>query len=56
MYVCQTNLDNIVKCCKALGVPLALEKVEGPSTLLPFLGIVIDIIHKQLCLPQGKLQ
>ena len=53
---CQTNLNIIVKCCKALGVPLALEKLECPSTSISFLGIVIDTVHMQLCLPQDKLQ
>ena len=49
---CQTNLNIIVKCCEALGVPLALEKLEGPSTSISFLGIVIDTVHMH----QDKLQ
>ena len=48
--------DKSLKCCVALGIPLALEKLEGPSTLLSFLGIVIDMVHMQLLLPQDKLQ
>ena len=28
--------------CKVLGVPIADHKVESPSTVLPFLGILID--------------
>ena len=52
----QTNLDIIIRCCEALGVPLALEKVEGPSTSLSFLGIVIDTAQMQLRVPPDKLQ
>ena len=33
---CQTSLNIIVKCCETLGIPLALEKVEGPYTSLSF--------------------
>ena len=36
---CQQNLDRLVRICNYLGVPLALEKVEGPSTALLFLDI-----------------
>ena len=40
----QRNLDTL---CNYLGVPLALEKVEGPSTALPFLGIELDTIRME---------
>ena len=33
-----TKFDTITQVCKWLGIPLALEKVEGPSTSLNFLG------------------
>ena len=38
-----------------LSVPLALEKVEGPSTTLPFLGITLDTIKMEARLPEDKL-
>lgn len=31
---CEQNLSTIRKVCASLGIPLALEKVEGPSTTL----------------------
>ena len=52
---CQTNLSIIKECCEMLGIPLALERVEDPSTSLSFLGIVIDTVHMQLHLPPDKL-
>ena len=52
---CQHNLDTIIRICNYLGVPLALEKVEGPSTSLPFLGIVLDTIKMEARLPEDKL-
>ena len=39
-----------------LGIPLALEKVEGPSDCLTFLGITLDSQSMQACLPDDKLQ
>ena len=33
---CQTNLNKIKECCEILGIPLALEQIEGPSTFMAF--------------------
>ena len=52
---CQHNLDAIIEICNYLGVPLALEKVEGPSSALPFLGIMLDTIKMEARLPNDKL-
>ena len=38
-----------------LGVPVAMNKTEGPATSLTFLGIVIDTELLQLRLPEEKL-
>jgi len=53
--VCQHNLDTLVQIYNYLGVPLALEKVEGPSTSLPFLGIMLDTTRMEARLPEDKL-
>lgn len=42
--------------CRELGLPLKLEKVEGPATVLTFLGIVIDTVRFKLRLPEDKLE
>ena len=39
---CQQNLDRILAVCAELGVPLATDKLEGPSHCLTFLGIELD--------------
>ena len=38
-----------------LGIPVAMEKLEGPATVLTFLGIEIDTKQMILCLPMTKL-
>eukprot|EP00731_Ephydatia_muelleri_P012479 Em0006g1373a len=53
---CQKGLDVVLETCECLGVPLALEKLEGPTTCLTFLGIEIDTITLELRLPEAKLQ
>jgi len=52
---CQKNLDIFKHTCEELGVPLATEKVEGPSTCLTFLGVVLDTAKSEIRLPEEKL-
>ena len=52
---CTVALQISLSLCKVLGVPIADHKVEGPSTVLPFLGILIDTENCVLRLPSEKL-
>ena len=47
--------DIIKMVSQHLGISLALEKVEGPSQSLMFLGIVLDTKNKEACLPHQSL-
>ena len=53
---CQHDLEIFTQVCKELGVTLATKKVEGPSTSLTFLGILIDTHNMEIRLPEDKLQ
>ena len=53
--ICQANLESIKHICQLLGIPLAIEKVEGPSTQLTFLGITLDTINMEARLPADKI-
>ena len=55
-FTCQRNLNTIKQVCEQLGIPLALEKVEGPSTSLNSLGITLDTGRMEARLPIEKLQ
>eukprot|EP00731_Ephydatia_muelleri_P033886 Em0040g36a len=46
----------MLKVCEKLGIPVALDKLEGPATTITFLGITIDIALQQLRFPPDKLQ
>ena len=52
---CQCNISTILDKCATLGVPIAAEKLVGPSSCLTFLGIGIDTEEGVLHLPAKKL-
>jgi len=54
-HICLHNLNQLKLLCRQLGIPLALEKVSGPTKLLAFLGIVIDTVRMEVRLPEDKL-
>lgn len=53
--VCQSNLLLLHKICRVLEKPLAIKKVDSPTTVLEFLGIVLDIECMEARLPKDKL-
>ena len=52
---CQLNLDILIQVCSLLNIPLAIQKVEGPTPCLDFLGIILDATHMEARLPVDKL-
>ena len=52
--VCGQRLATICQTCADLGVPLAIDKLESPSTQLTFLGIEIDTVAGVVWLPGDK--
>ena len=51
---CQHNKDVTLATCSELGIPIAPEKVEGPSPVITFLGIELDTINMVIRLPADK--
>ena len=47
--------SQLVASFSELGVPIEPSKLEGPSQCLSFLGIEVDTVTLQLCLPQEKV-
>ena len=52
---CATAVRTMLRTCNNLGIPVAMEKLEGPATTITFLGIEIDSAAHQLRLPESKL-
>ena len=52
----QENLDTFQQVCEELGIPLATEKINGPSTSLTFLGIFLNTSCMEARLSDDKSQ
>ena len=52
---CGRDLSIFVELCESLGIPLAEEKIEDPSTKLEVLGIIIDTEYMQLSLSEERM-
>ena len=52
---CQESLSGMLLAFRNLGIPLAANKTQGPSTELEFLGIILDYLRMQARLPEDKI-
>ena len=52
---CAVALQKLLDICQRLGLPVAQEKLEGPSSCLVFLGFELDSRDLVVQLPQQKL-
>jgi len=52
---CAGNLQTILDVCRELGITVAVEKCEGPTCCIIYLGIEIDSVEMEMRLPQEKL-
>ena len=53
---CKIALQKMLHTCKQLGFPIAERKIEGPTTVITFLGILLDTATMELRLPHDKLE
>ena len=52
---CANALSIAVPLCGRLGLPVAPQKVVGPTTSIVFLGILFDSVRQEIRLPEDKL-
>ena len=52
--LCNHFLPVFLRVCSILCIPVAMEKVEGPRTILAFLGLEPDSIWQQIQLTTGR--
>jgi len=53
--VCARNVKTILHVASQVGIPLAPNKLEGSTTCLVFLGILINTNCMETSLPDDKL-
>ena len=53
---CEKALTIGIGVCDEVGAPVAQQKVEGPTTTIQFLGILLDTVAMELQLPADKLR
>ena len=53
---CGEKLQCFLQVAATLGTQVAMEKVDGPSTVLVFLGLILDSLRQEIQLPPEKLQ
>lgn len=53
---CQQALERILALFRQLGLPISLEKLEEPSMLMVFLGVLFDSINMTLSLEEKRIK
>ena len=53
---CGKSLNLALHICSEVGFPVMAEKVKGPSTVIDFLGFLIDTMAMEIRLPEEKLE
>ena len=52
---CTEILRILLEVCSELGIPVASQKCQGPTTRSVFLGMEFDTMSMELSLPNEKL-
>lgn len=54
--LCQQSLTSMLLTFRNLGIPIAANETEGPSTTLEFMGIILDTLRMEARLPADKVE
>ena len=52
---CNGQLEVFLKVCEEINFPVALEKTFWGSTLMTFLGLLLDTERQLICIPLEKI-
>jgi len=55
-HECEKLMLKFESICSDIGVPIANEKTEGPSTVIEYLGLTIDTINMLIKIPDKKIK
>ena len=54
--ICQKAMLVFEEVCSEFGIPVAVEKTEGPCTCLVFLGLEVDTVEQVVRVPMDKIR
>ena len=54
--LCNDQVKNFLSVCDEIQFPVSLEKTFWASTLMTFLGLLIDTVNQCVCIPLEKIQ
>ena len=54
-YLCDEQMRTFLNVCKEINFQVALEKTFWGTTLLTFLGMLLDTEKQIICIPMDKL-
>ena len=54
--LCDSQVKTFLKICEFIKFPVSLEKTVWGTTILTFLGLMIDTINQLICIPMDKLE
>ena len=52
--ICHKNMQHMLSLCSRVNAAVKPEKVEGPTTLLTFLGVLLDTVTMQASITQER--
>ena len=53
--ICNQQVDTFLKVCQQINFPVSLEKTFRVTTLLTFLGMLIDTVNQTVSIPSDKI-
>ena len=53
---CNRQIQGFLDVCNEIAFPVSLEKTQWGTTLIVFLGLLIDTVHQIICVPADKVE
>ena len=54
--ICDQQVEQFLEVCQAIRFPVALEKTCWGTTIIVFLGLLIDTVAQRVCIPVDKVR
>ena len=53
--LCDTQIQQFLDICKSINFPVSIEKTFWGSTVMVFLGLLINTVKRIVCVPEEKI-